>query len=171
MKIIEENHKYEYGCIMGILDNVASDLVMELNNKLIPNECLYNEPGEEYGREQEPHITIKFGLTKNYPKETIGKVISYIKPFSAWLMKINQFQNENFDVVKIDVKSDELMRWNKIFSKLPNEDKHPIYHPHLTLAYVLPGTGKNFIKYFKPVQVNINRIKYSNPAAKYYYEL
>ena len=39
----------------------------------------------------------------------------------------------------------DLVNLNYTVSKLPNEDKYPIYIPHLTLAYLKPGTGKKYI--------------------------
>ncbi len=165
-------HKHEYGCIMAILEQSFAEKVVKLGKKLIPNEILYEEPGEEFGREMEPHITIKFGLTKIYSKEKMGEAISKIKPFQVTLIGISIFQNEKFDVVKIDAESEKLKRYNKIFSKLPNEDEHPIYHPHLTLAYVFSGSGKKFEnKFHNPIEVLISQIKYSNPEGKYYYNL
>lgn len=168
---MSEDHKYEYGCVMAILEEYSAKKILALNRKLIPDGVLYEEPGEEFGREKEPHITVKFGLTKTYSKKEMGEAISKIKPFKIKLVGISVFQNEKFDVIKIDVESKKLERYNKIFSKLPNEDEHPIYHPHLTLAYVKPGNGKRFIIKLKPIEVEINKMKYSNPVGKYFYDL
>lgn len=163
--------KYEFGCVMAVLDDVISKAILEFNKKLIPDKFLYNDETNNFGRETEAHCTIKFGLTDHYKKDVMGKLIEVISPFKATLESIGIFENPKFDVVKFNVKSDVLERLNKLFSKLPNEDEHPIYHPHLTLAYVKPGEGKKFLKEFKPIEVEINRIKYSNPEGKYYYDL
>ena len=166
------NVKFEYGCVMAILGKNFANEIVKFGNKLIPDDDLYFEEGQEYGREKEPHVTIKFGLTDNYSKEDMGKVISHIKPFTITLVKIGIFNNEKFDVVKVDCESPTLRKLNKLFSKLPNEDEHKTYNPHLTLAYVLPGKGKKYIRSLSnPIEVNINRMKYSNPVGKYYYDL
>ena len=163
--------KYEYGCIMGIIDADSSKVLLEIGKKLIPDDALFHEEGQEYGREFECHITAKFGLTDHYSKEDMGKVMSRIKPFTAVLEKIDLFFNPKFDVVKYNVVSEELTRLNKLFSKLPNKDEYPIYHPHLTIAYVNSGEGKKFLKRFTPIEVKISQMKYSNPIGKYYYDL
>lgn len=166
------NVKYEYGCVMGIVDPTSAKKILEISNMLIPNESLYLEEGQEFGREKECHVTAKFGLTEHYKMDTMGRVMAVIHPFKAILESIGLFDtNPKFDVVKFNVKSEMLEKLNKLFSRLPNHDEHPIYKPHLTLAYVKKGEGKKFIREFKPVEVGINRMKYSNPYGKYYYDL
>lgn len=168
---MSENVKYEYGCVMAIVSEDASKKIIDIGKKLIPDDILYFEEGQEYGREVEPHVTIKFGLTQTYSKDKIGEVFSKIEPFKITLIAIDIFSNPKFDVVKFNVESDVLKKLNSLFSKLPNEDEHPIYHPHMTLAYVKPREGKRFKKQINPIQLSIDRMKYSNPVAKYYYNL
>lgn len=170
IKIIEAV-RFEYGCVMAIIEESFSKKILSINKHLIPDNILYHEKGEVYGREIEPHVTIKFGLTKDYSKEDMEKVVSYIHPFKVNLLKIDIFSNEKFDVVKINVESEELNKLNKLFSKLPNEDEYSIYHPHITLAYVKKGKGELFKKSIKPMEVTINSIKYSTPTKKYFFNL
>lgn len=168
---MSDNVKYEYGCVMAIINEDASEKIIEIGKKLIPDDILYFEEGQEYGREVEPHVTIKFGLTENYSKDMIGKLISKIELFKITLVAIDIFSNSKFDVVKFNVESDVLRKLNSLFNKLPNEDEYPTYNPHMTIAYVKPGEGRRFKKHINPIQLSVSRIKYSNPIAKYYYEL
>lgn len=168
---MSDNVKYEYGCVMAIINEDASKKIIDIGKKLIPDDILYFEEGQDYGREDEPHVTIKFGLTDNYSKDTIGKLFSKIEPFKITLVSIDIFSNQKFDVVKFNVESDVLKKLNSLLNKLPNEDEYPTYNPHLTLAYVNPGEGKRFKKQINPIQLSVNRIKYSNPIDKYYYDL
>jgi len=168
---MSDDVKYEYGCVMAIVNETSANKILEISKKLITDDILYLEEGQEYGRETEPHITTKFGLTENYSKDHMGKLISQFKPFKITLESINIFSNSKFDVVKFDVKSDVLEKLNKLLNRLPNEDEYPVYHPHMTLAYVKPGEGKRFVKKINPVEMTINRMKYSNPIGKYYYDL
>jgi 2'-5' RNA ligase len=168
---MSENVKYEYGCVMAMINDSASKKIIEVGKKLIPDNILYFEEDQEYGREVEPHVTIKFGLTENYSKNKIGKIFTKVKPFKITLVSIDIFTNQKFDVIKFNVESDILKKLNSLFSKLPNEDEYPTYNPHITLAYVKPGEGKYFKKQINPIQLSVNKIKYSNPIEKYYYDL
>lgn len=168
---MSDNVKYEYGCVMAIINEEASNKIIKIGEKLIPDDILYFEEGQEYGREREPHVTIKFGLTENYGKDKIGEIFTKVKPFKIKLVAIDIFSNQKFDVIKFNVESDILKKLNSLFSKLPNEDEYPIYRPHLTIAYVSTGLGKNFVRKIKPVDVLVTKMKYSNPVTKYYYNL
>lgn len=168
---MSNNVKYEYGCVMAIVNEPSANKILEISKKLVTDDILYFEEGQEYGRETEPHVTIKYGLTENYSKDHMGKFVSQIKPFKIILESIDIFSNPKYDVVKFDVKSNVLEKLNKLLIRLPNEDKYPVYHPHMTLAYVKSGEGKRFVKKINPVEMTINRMKYSNPIGKYYYDL
>lgn len=101
----------------------------------------------ENGRENEPHITVKYGLHGEDPDE-IRRVLADEPPITVTLGKTSIFPNgesDNGDVVKIDVDSPDLHRLNKkIAAALPVTDTHPEYKPHVTIAYVKPGEGKKF---------------------------
>lgn len=48
-------------------------------------------------------------------------------------------------MVKVDVTSPDLMRLNRLISSsLRCTDTFPVYKPHVTLAYVLPGKGQRY---------------------------
>lgn len=48
-------------------------------------------------------------------------------------------------MLKVDVNSPDLHRLNKLVTSLsPTEDSHPVYTPHLTIAYLKPGRGKKY---------------------------
>jgi len=170
LKLLLEG-RYEYGCIMAIIDDEYIRKILDFNYNLIPDKSLYIS-GREYGREQNPHVTIKYGLTKSYSEEQMKRMLSKVKPFKIQVVGLSTFENDKFDVVKFDVKSPALDKLNAQFSKLPNEDKYPEYHPHITLAYCLPGLGKKFIKKQKTFSnIPINFIKYSDKGEKTLYNL
>ena len=168
--------KYEYGCVMGqIPSNIAASII-QFGKSIIPDEFLYFDPTgrEEYGRETEPHITIKFGLTQPYSRGQLQQFFVGSHPFNITIRNLGVFNNSQFDVVKINVEPDaELLRLREVFNALPNEDKYKEYHPHITLAYAKPGYGKRFEnrkgKGFSKVQ--INTIKYSDQSKKLYFQI
>lgn len=115
----------------------------------IPDEDLADD-----GRENEPHVTLKYGLHGEDP-EPVRKLLENEPPIRLTLGKTSVFPaNESktarggagsADVVKADVHSPDLHRLHKkISAALPHTDTHPDYKPHATLAYVKPGKGKKY---------------------------
>ena len=164
--------KYPYGCIMASIEGVSRDQILKLNHDLIPDGIIYDNNKHEFGRETDTHVTIKFGFTEHYTIEEMRDLLKDITSFVIKFGEISIFKNDKFDVVKIDVESNTLNRLNKQFSKLPNEDEHPNYHAHCTLAYVDPGRGSDFVNKNKKISdATIRKIVYSDRGKKSYYKL
>lgn len=108
----------------------------------IPDEDL-----AEDGREDDPHITVKYGLHTNDAGK-VRRVLANEPPVVVHLGKTSFFPNGESgsgDVVKVDVDSADLRRLNrKIAKALQVTDTHPTYKPHATVAYVKPGKGKDY---------------------------
>lgn len=100
------------------------------------------------GREEQPHITVKFGLHTNDAAD-VRRVLADEPPITVTLGKTSIFPAKDggdYDVVKVDVDSPDLHRLNaKIAGALEHTDTHPEYKPHVTLAYVKPGLGKKYV--------------------------
>jgi hypothetical protein len=96
------------------------------------------------GRENEPHITVKYGLHTD-DAAPVQELLAGEPPIKAKFGKASLFQNEDADVLKVDIESPDLHRLNKkIAESLPNTDTHPEYIPHATIAYLKPGEGKKY---------------------------
>jgi 2'-5' RNA ligase len=103
----------------------------------IPDEAI-----AEDGREDNPHITIKYGLHVDTPEEVAAAVADF-PPVKVVLGSASVFKGDTHDVVKIDVESADLRALNKVISDaVAHTDTHPTYNPHITLAYVKPGLGE-----------------------------
>ena len=126
--------------------------LIEIGKKLVKDSQLYTEPNEDYGRETEPHVTIKYGFLPDLTADEVKKILTGVKKFSVTASGISTFSPEKFDVVKFDiVPNGQLLALRKLADAFPNKDEHPQFHPHLTIAYVKKGsfpnkvTGKNII--------------------------
>ena len=114
----------------------------------IPEEKIYVNPDPDdhaCGRELHPHITIKYGLETNSPEDVEKVVHGDHKPIKVRLGKLGQFEATEYDVLKVDVHSEDLTKLNALLTKLPNNDKHPTYKPHLTIAYVKKGQAADYV--------------------------
>jgi len=104
-----------------------------------------------YGIETEPHVTILYGFNNDVKANEafeLFKKNTSLKPISIKISGISTFENDEFDVVKFDVHSEELTRLNKLMKTLPYTSEFDEYHPHITIAYVKKGEGKKYVKTF-----------------------
>jgi len=143
-----DGDSYDYGCVM-LYFNIDKSSWGKIQD-LIEDEDVYTEDGDQgYGREDEPHVTILYGLHASIPDSDIEELIEDIKPTKLTLKKISIFENDKFDVVKFDVigvSEGRLSDMNKKFAELPHTTDYPDYHPHATIAYVKPGTGEKYVQ-------------------------
>jgi 2'-5' RNA ligase len=106
------------------------------------------------GREEEYHVTIKYGL-HTADAEEVRQVVEGFGPVEITLGATSIFPaketgpqrgGDAYDVVKVDVDSPDLYRLNRVIADaLEHTDTHPKYQPHVTLAYVKPGRGKRYV--------------------------
>ena len=61
----KENANYSYGCVM--IDVDISDKEWETIQSLIDDEDIFE--GEQYGREDAPHVTLLYGIHEDVPDE------------------------------------------------------------------------------------------------------
>jgi 2'-5' RNA ligase len=99
----------------------------------------------EDGREGEPHITVKYGLHGWDPK-FVEDALAGEGPVEVTFGKVSLFENDDFDVVKVEIESEGLRRLNKKVSDAqPNTENFPEYKPHATIAYVKKGEGAKYV--------------------------
>lgn len=118
----------------------------------------------EYGIEEDPHVTVFYGLTGETENSIIKEHIEdmVITNDDISIEGISLFDtNDEYDVVKLDIESEKLREYNKIISQYPNENEFPDYMPHMTLAYVKKGKGEDYLK-DEIVDIVKDRIKYAD---------
>jgi hypothetical protein len=134
---------------------------IDYTNK-IPEKELYTDE-EGYGRETEPHVTALYGLKTKNPKD-VESVIKKFGDVEIELGKTSLFRNDKYDVLKVDVKSEDLTKLNKLLrDKLDYKSDFPDYHPHLTIAYLKPGEGEKYVddKTFEGKKFKLSELTFS----------
>lgn len=138
---------YDYATTDIALPTDMANFLLEWNELNIPEDVLFKDEDGGKGREDEPHITVKYGLlAKDVPPE-LREIVKDTAPFPIVLGNVSLFQtNPKFDVVKLGVKSPWLHTLNRrISDAIPHEDTYPDYNPHATLAYVEKGSCDHMI--------------------------
>lgn len=134
----------------------------------IPKDELFDSIDPEWSDgalETEPHVTVLYGLTK-HEAAPVAKVIKDHGPITITLGKLSVFENDQYDVLKVDVESPELRALNAKLSKLPHESSFPDYKPHMTIAYLKKGEGKKYVgdARFEGQTITFNTMTFSPPS-------
>ncbi len=144
--ILEKAGKvYDSGCAMLYVNLSLEELHDQIKDSDLAGD----------GIEDEPHITLLYGLDKDIETEDVKDALSKIKFGDVKLKKVSMFENEKFDVVKFDVEGEGLQEAFRSLSKLPNTNKYPDYKPHVTIAYVESGKGQKYVDKFKDEKMEV----------------
>jgi len=139
---------HSYGCVMLYFD-IKKKAWGEFQDMIADEDIYTEESDQSYGREDEPHVTILYGLHADIPDSTIESLIDEMEGPELNLKKISIFENDKFDVVKFDIVGEsekKLAKMNAKFAELPHTTDYPDYHRHSTITYVKAGTGKKYIQ-------------------------
>jgi 2'-5' RNA ligase len=152
-----------YGCVMLYADmpNWEEDHLEGIEEKDI-----YIKPyNDSNGLEEEPHVTLVYGIHEDEidPQVVYDVMEQNLHPVKVKIEEIGFFETPDCDVVKYDVPiTSELKKYRNLFMKFPNTQEYPNYKPHMTIAYVKKGTGKNYAKKLEePLIVMLNKGVYS----------
>lgn len=101
----------------------------------------------EDGREKNPHITVKYGLTSDSPKD-VEDATNGVGGVDFELGNLGVFpadEQRDSDVLFVSVDSQDLKNLNKkIADSVPHVDTHKEYNPHATVAYLKRGVGSKY---------------------------
>lgn len=169
---MKKTNKNEFGCLMTVIKNDQAKSIVKFGRSLISDDILYEDPEEEYGRDDEPHITSLYGFSKDLTNREVIGIIGESKQQSVTVNGLSMFQGEEYDVVKFDIDpSPWLIELNRKCKEYPYINKFPEYHPHMTLAYVKKGSFPHTKTNFN-IDFIIDRFKYSGmDGRKHYYNL
>jgi hypothetical protein len=152
--INENEGPHKYGCVMAYLNILNWNDIL---NKIDVNDLV---EGSE-SLEQNPHITILYGLHDNIDHSLVKNFIKSFPVVSVFLNKISLFEND-VDVLKFEVQNDLLKElFSKLSKRFPNSNEYPKYIPHCTIAYLKKGTGQKYIGDIQPIKANLDHYVYS----------
>jgi 2'-5' RNA ligase len=101
------------------------------------------------GREDKTHCTVMYNITDTAPEQVL-KVLAGEPSFTIELGDISVFENEMFDVIKVDVRGDALNRLYRVaVNSLSHNDPYFDFNPHLTIAFVKRFKGKKIVEKIK----------------------
>lgn len=155
-------HKYDFSSTQINLPKSIGSVISAMAAK-IPDADLSDD-----GREDEPHVTVKYGLHTNRAAD-VRELLSDEPPIRVRFGKTSLFLadecKKDYDVVKVSVESDDLHHLNKkISGALKVTDTHPTYKPHATIAYVKAGRGKKYdgLDDLDGREVTVNTVHFSD---------
>ena len=144
--IRERSGDIKYGCLMLYLDIEIDEWVEYLKGK-IDEDDIYDDEDGGFGIEDEPHITVLYGFHdeityKDLKNDMEDKVI---KIDDLNFVDISFFENDDYDVLKVDVESEKLNEYNNFFREnYPYTNEYEDYHAHITLSYINKGNGDKY---------------------------
>lgn len=138
-----QNVRYLYSSVHVEVPSPLSDTIVEWGQNHVHDDDIFVvQSNSGFGREDEIHVTILYGLNEEHP-DLIKSVLEKEGPLHIRLGQVVVFTSPyDFDVVVIEVISEDLRRLNeKLKSRVPHSSPYSIYNPHITIAYVKEGRG------------------------------
>ncbi len=134
---------YSYSCLMAELDPEDKFFVIRnLTSQLNPSDLVW---GDGKGAELEPHITVLYGIHETSPRPFM-ELLKEISPFSVEVTGLTIFEGEQYDVLKLDIRSPELVSLNNLIRrKFEHTSSFPDYHPHCTIGYLKKGVASRYV--------------------------
>ena len=111
----------------------------------------------EDGREDDPHVTARYGLHATGP-EPVASAVAGFGPVRYRLGRLAAFRGaetgKDYDVIFAEVDSPDLHRLHAALGDVPHTDTWPTYKPHATVAYVKAGLADKYLAKFGAVDAD-----------------
>jgi len=138
--VVQEDSSYGMASTQFELRGTVSAALSGMRKKIDPDDLSAG------GLEEDPHITLLFGITDPaaLPKLQNAVMLNFSSPRAAF-SGIGVFEGDDFDVLVVLVESPNLMEMHRVVEKtVVNEQTHPNYTPHVTLAYLKKGRADGY---------------------------
>jgi len=122
---------HEFGCVMVPLPEALASDVRDLAYS-IPESDLFQGNGDAVP--DFIHVTVRYGLKCGL--DDVLDVLDGVGAGTVTLTGLSVFHNDDCAVLKVNVRSGFLERMNRMLAVLPHVDTHPVYRPHVTVAYL-----------------------------------
>lgn len=127
---------HEYACALAPLPELLPSL-LTLQKNIAPEDLIKAE--------DEPHITVLYGLHSDNP-EPVKKLLAAYPPPAVTILGLSLFSSPESDVLKFGIESPGLATMNAALrGSLTYTNNYKDYVPHMTVAYLRPGTGKKYL--------------------------
>ncbi len=153
----------EYSSVQVNVPQVIAEEIIGWGQDKIGDQELYM--AQDRGREDEIHITVLYGIHASSPTR-VESLLKGAIPFVVSLGTVSIFTiNADFDVIKIDVMGSYLFHLNRTLKEnVHNSQVFPSYKPHVTIAYVKKGVGRELVgsNAFKGISWKTNSLVFSS---------
>lgn len=121
-------------CVMLPVPSHIASSVLELQRRIDPDDLIESEPW--------PHITLLHGIADS-ESESVRRLLSGTNPVVCCLGQTDSFNGSEKDVLYVAVKDSPKLHelHGRCKALVENVQTHPEYHPHVTVAYLKPGTA------------------------------
>lgn len=96
------------------------------------------------GFEGHCHVTVMYGIRDKEPNE-LTELCHAQAPVYGVIGELDAFKSDDFDVLIARAFSPDLRRLRSWIRQRPHELTYPAYKPHMTLAYLKPGTADKYV--------------------------
>lgn len=139
----------EYAFLM--IDYEMPTFIKDLQNKIPKNELYFGTDEEkkdnQYGLEKKSHVTLALCLDSDADLTKLKELLLPLKEYKCILNNISIFENDDYDVLKADVKCPNMHKtYNKIKENFELHSAYKEYHPHMTIAYMQKGMADKYKK-------------------------